>query len=294
MTRGAVRVAALAGRWRGTRRALCAVADARTAGRHSVCARALRCPGCTPRRAGLAFGASLAEGETSKQSAEYGASLAPPFPCGGVPDDGPARWDRRGERAPHVGAPEGRAEAGPEARAFARAGAAPGRRRPCRLYLQPYPACSERRQDAGGAGASPRSGCAARLRRPPMLSAPRGILHESIKASAGKRVRERMAYPAGQRSPQPDQGLPVRLPRHRRHAPGQLSQMVPSRRTRRPAIAQGVSRQRWQDHVYAPLIGPSDTYNRGILGLLRCIAPEVNAPAPAWDRPRLSGTSAIG
>ncbi len=54
---------------------------------------------------------------------------------------------------------------------LARARADPGRRRPCGRDPQPYPARPQRRQREGGAGAGRRTGCDARLRRQPLLSA---------------------------------------------------------------------------------------------------------------------------
>ena len=50
----------------------------------------------------------------------------------------------------------------------------------------------------------------------------------------------RAAHLDGQQPPQPDQGLPAWLPRHRHQVPRQLSEVVPSHRTRRPAVAQGL------------------------------------------------------
>ena len=94
-----------------------------------------------------------------------------------------------------------------------------------------------------GAAARPRSAAsrASRCRSwSPPTAAALDIPHESINASAGERVRA--AHPDGQQPPQPDQGLPARLPRHRHQVPGQLSQMVPSHRTRRPTIAKSLPR----------------------------------------------------
>ena len=51
----------------------------------------------------------------------------------------------------------------------------------------------------------------------------------------------RPAHPDGQQPPQRDQGVSASLPRHRHQEPRQLSQVVPSHRTRRPVIAQSVS-----------------------------------------------------
>ena len=75
----------------------------------------------------------------------------------------------------------------------------------------------------------------------PPVAAALDIPHESINGAAGERVRGGPAHPDGQQPPQPDQGLPARLPRHRHQVPRQLSQVVPSHRTRRPAIAESVS-----------------------------------------------------
>ena len=75
----------------------------------------------------------------------------------------------------------------------------------------------------------------------PPVAAALGIPHESINGAAGERGSRRPAHPDGQQPPQPDQGLPAGLPRHRHQVPRQLSQVVPSHRTRRSAIAQSVS-----------------------------------------------------
>ena len=75
----------------------------------------------------------------------------------------------------------------------------------------------------------------------PPVAAALDIPHESIDGAAGERVRGAPAHPDGQQPPQPDQGLPAGLPRHRYQVPRQLSQVVPSHRTRRPAIAESVS-----------------------------------------------------
>ena len=76
----------------------------------------------------------------------------------------------------------------------------------------------------------------------PPVAAALDIPHESINGAAGERRSRRPAHPDGQQPPQPDQGLPAGLPRHRHQVPRQLSQVVPSHRTRRSAIAQSVSR----------------------------------------------------
>ena len=94
-------------------------------------------------------------------------------------------------------------------------------------------------------GAGRRPGCLARLRRQPLLSARRsGAQHPSREHQRRRRRAgsRRPAHPDGQQPPQPDQGLPAGLPRHRHQVPRQLSQVVPSHRTRRSAIAQSVSR----------------------------------------------------
>ena len=162
----------------------------------------------------LSFGASLAEGETIKESAER---------CGIAPST--ARRQ------------------GPQTRPLARAGADPGRRRPWRRDPQPYPAGAQRGQREAGAGADPRPGCAARFRRKPLLSARRGGArhpsreHQRLGWRAGP---GRAAHPDCQQPPQPDQELPAWAARHRHQVPRQLSQVVPSHRTRRSAIAQSV------------------------------------------------------
>ena len=76
----------------------------------------------------------------------------------------------------------------------------------------------------------------------PPAAAQLAIPHESINRSAGERVRGRPAHPDGQLSPQPDKGLPAGLPRHRHQVSRQLSQVVPSHRTRQPAIPESLSR----------------------------------------------------
>ena len=81
---------------------------------------------------------------------------------------------------------------GPQTRPLSRAGADPGRRRPCGRDPQPYPARSQRRQREGGAGpvlapdvllVSDANRCY------PPVAAALDIPHESINASAGERVR---------------------------------------------------------------------------------------------------------
>ena len=95
---------------------------------------------------------------------------------------------------------------GQEARPLARAGADPGRRRPWRRDPQPYPAGAERRQREGRAGAGPRPGCAARLRRQPLLSARRGGArhpsreHQRLGRRAGARCTSRRSTAATARS----------------------------------------------------------------------------------------------
>ena len=182
MTSGAVRIAAPAGRCRGARRAACAGSGARSAGRRSERSRGTALSGLHHKERWLAFGASLAEGETIKESAER---------CGIAPSTA-HRWRHRFlaavRQAPDrlagiveadetfvLESPERGAEArpeaaparrqGPQTRSLARAGADPGRRRSWRRDPQPYPARSHGGQREAGAGAGPRPGCAARLRR---------------------------------------------------------------------------------------------------------------------------------
>ena len=209
----------------------------------------------------LAFGASLAEGETIKGSAarcgrdcaEHGASLAPPLSGSGAPGcrtglPGSSRQTRRSSlRAGRASGSWSASRAG----AAARPASAASRASRCRSWSlptvparpQPYPAGAEHRQREGGAGAGPRPGCAARLRRQPLLSARRGGArhpsreHRRLGWRAGP---GRGAHPDGQQPPQPDQGLPARAARHRHEVPRQLSEAVPSHRTRRPAFAQGL------------------------------------------------------
>ena len=69
------------------------------------------------------------------------------------------------------------------------------------------------------------------------------IPHESINRSLRRRAcARRPAHPDGQQPPQRDQGVSASLPRHRHQEPRQLPQVVPSHRTRRPAIPESVSR----------------------------------------------------
>ena len=78
----------------------------------------------------------------------------------------------------------------------------------------------------------------------PLLSARRSGARHPAREHQRRRRRagpRRPAHPDGQQPPQPDQGLPAGLPRHRHQVPRQLSQVVPSHRTRRPAIAESVS-----------------------------------------------------
>ena len=74
----------------------------------------------------------------------------------------------------------------------------------------------------------------------PPVAAALDIPHESINASAGERVRGALHIQTVNSRHSQDQGLPARLPRHRHQVPGQLSEVVPSHRTRRSAIAQSV------------------------------------------------------
>ena len=154
----------------------------------------------------LAFGASLGAGETIKESAERcgiapstahrwrhrflaAVRQAPDRLAGIVGADETfvlesRKGDRKLDRKPR--------RQGPQTRPLARAGADPGRRRPCGRDPQPYPARPQRKEREGGAGAGRRTGCAARLRRHrcyPPVAAALDIPHESINASAGERVR---------------------------------------------------------------------------------------------------------
>ena len=158
----------------------------------------------------LSFGASLAEGETIKESAER---------CGIAPSTA-HRWRHRFLAAVRQ-APDrlaGIVEADETFVLESRKG--------------------ERKLDR-----KPRPGCAARFRRKPLLSARRGGArhpsreHQRLGWRAGP---GRAAHPDCQQPPQPDQELPAWAARHRHQVPRQLSQVVPSHRTRRSAIAQSV------------------------------------------------------
>ena len=208
----------------------------------------------------LAFGASLGEGETIKEPAAR-CEMAPntahrwrhrflaavkraPDRLAGIveADETFVLESRKGQRKLDC-KPRRQGE---ETRPLARAGAGPGRRRPrsrCDPH-QPHPACAERRQRAGDAGADPRPECPAGLRRRPLLSARLGgARHPSrerqrLYRRSGPR---RSTHPDGQRPPQPDQGLPAQAARHRHQVPRQLSEVVPSHRTRRSTIAESMS-----------------------------------------------------
>ena len=209
----------------------------------------------------LAFGASLGAGETIREAAER-CGIAPstafrwrhrfleavrqaPDRLAGIveADETFVLESRKGEREAGPQAAPARRQ-GPQTRPLARAGADPGRRRPCRRDPQPHLARPQRKEREGGAGAGRRPRCLARLRRQPLLSARRSGARHPAREHQRRRRRagsRRPAHPDGQQPPQPDQGLPARLPRHCHQVPRQLSQVVPSHRTRRPAIAESVS-----------------------------------------------------
>ena len=207
----------------------------------------------------LAFGASLGAGETIREAAER-CRIAPstahrwrhrflaavrqaPDRLAGIveADETFVLESRKGERK----LDRKPRRQGPQTRPLARAGADPGRRRSRRRDPQPHLARPQRKEREGGAGAGRRPRCLARLRRQPLLSARRSGAghpsreHQRRRRRAGSR---RPAHPDGQQPPQPDQGFPAGLPRHRHQVPRQLSQVVPSHRIRRSAIAKSVSR----------------------------------------------------
>ena len=162
----------------------------------------------------LAFGASLAEGETIREAAaRYGIApstahrwrhrfleavkQAPDRFAGIVEADETfvlesRKAERKLERKP---APARRQ--GPQTRPLARAGAGPGRRRPSRCDPQPHPARSQCRQRDAGTGAGRRPRCLARLRRQPLLSARRSGArhppreHQRLRRRAGPRCAAR-------------------------------------------------------------------------------------------------------
>ena len=203
----------------------------------------------------LAFVASLGAGESIREAAER-CGIAPstahrwrhrflaavrqaPDRLAGIveADETFVLESRKGDRKPR--------RQGPQTRPLARAGADPGRRRSRRRDPQPHLARPQRKEREGGAGAGRRPRCLARLRRQPLLSARcSGAGHPSREHQRRRRRAgsRRPAHPDGQQPPQPDQGFPAGLPRHRHQVPRQLSQVVPSHRTRRSAIAQSVSR----------------------------------------------------
>ena len=145
----------------------------------------------------LSFGESLAEGETIRASAAR-CGIAPstahrwrhrflepvrraPDRLAGIveADETFVLESRKGERKLNRQAAPARRQ-GPQTRPLARAGADPGRRRSHRRNPQPHPACPQRRQREGGAGAGHRSGCLARLGRQRLLSVRRcGAHHPS-------------------------------------------------------------------------------------------------------------------
>ena len=174
----------------------------------------------------LAFGASLGAGETIREAAER---------CGIAPSTA-HRWRHRflaAVRQAPDGLPgssrrtrpsfsrAGRGSAGSASRASVPILVARAERDP-----QPHLARPQRKEREGGAPVVARE--TARLRRrcyPPVG----GAGHPSRETASG------FAAPctsSGQQPPQPDQGLPAGLPRHRHQVPRQ-PQVVPSHRTRR-------------------------------------------------------------
>ena len=75
----------------------------------------------------------------------------------------------------------------------------------------------------------------------PPVAAALDIPHESINRSAGERVRGALHIQTVNSRHSEIKGS-CEAPRHRNQVPRQLSQVVPSHRTRRPAIPESLSR----------------------------------------------------
>ena len=174
----------------------------------------------------LAFGASLAEGETIKASAER-CEIAPstahrwrhrflaavrqaPDRLAGIveADETFVLESRKGERKLERKARRrgGKAKKRGSRASRCRSWSPPTWRRDA----EPHPARADCGQREGRAGAGPRPGCLAGLRRKPLLSARRGGArhpsreHQRLGWRAGP---GRAAHPDGQQPPQPDQGF---------------------------------------------------------------------------------------
>ena len=108
----------------------------------------------------------------------------------------------------------------------------PGSSRPTR------PSCSKAVRASGCTG--PHTS-----RRPPALAKSCKSL---IRICRGARGR---THPDGHQPPQPDQGHPATLPRHRHQVLGQLSEVVSSRRPRQPSIVKSLPRSRQRQNMPA-------------------------------------------
>ena len=164
-------------------------------------------------------------------------------------------WAWMTSGAVRIAAPAGRCR-GARRAVFAGSGARSAARASVRSPAQRCPGCTTR---SAGLPSAPRLPRARRSRSPPRAAGLRragaslapplpggGAQHPSREHQRlGWRAGPgRGGHPDGQQPPQPDQGLPARTPRRRHQVPGQLSEVVPSHRTRRPAVAQSLPRSR--------------------------------------------------
>ena len=259
---GAIRIAPAPGRCRAARHAVFAAIGARPAGRHSAHSRARRCRACTIRSAGWPSAPRLAQARRSERLPSA-AGLRRARRIAGVT----ASWRRCAKR--RTGLPGSSRRTRPS---FSRAGRGSGswiasrarrggkaRKRGLSREQVPILVAADR---AGATLSHTLPALNAKSvkealepvvardallvsdanRCYPPVAAALGIPHESINGARRRAGSRRPAHPDGQQPPQPDQGLPAGLPRHRHQVPRQLSQVVPSHRTRRSAIAHSVSR----------------------------------------------------
>ena len=247
-----------AGRCRAARRAACAGSGARSAG-DVRSAHGHGAVGLHHKERWLAFGASLAEGETIKESPR----------CGIAPSTA-HRWRHRFLAAVRQ-APDrlaGIVEADETFVLESRKGERKLDRKPRRRGGKARKRGLSREQvpilvaaDRGGEtlshtarshGGQREAGCWSRSSPRTRCSSPTPTAATARRGGARHPSREhqrlcwragpgRCAHPDGQQPSQPDQALPARAARHRPQVPRQLSEVVPSHRTRRPAIAQGLS-----------------------------------------------------
>ncbi len=81
---------------------------------------------------------------------------------------------------------------------------------------------------------------------------PQGRAEPELQATPPRRSGARgRAHPDGHQPPQPDQGLPAALPRHRHQVSRQLFEVVPSRRPRQASIAKSMPRSRQRQDMPA-------------------------------------------